>query len=75
MGMPDDTGIVQDKAADITKAATAAGKHVSLSLRLTDDIGQRIAEHVTRGASMFTISPLDFIRRGATVFIKGLHLK
>ena len=67
MGMPD-TKVVDDAVARITSAAVAAGKAVSLTLRLSADINERIAGHLRRGARMFAVSPLDFIRQGGLAF-------
>jgi 4-hydroxy-2-oxoheptanedioate aldolase len=67
MGMPA-AAVVDAAVADITRAAVAAGKHVSVQLRLSADAPERIAGHLRRGARMVTVSPLDFIRQGALAF-------
>lgn len=73
MGMPDDPSIVDDVVRKIGRAATAAGKDVSLTLRITDDVLERIAGHVSRGVRMLTLSPLDFVRRDAHAFIRSVR--
>ena len=62
-----------DVIARITTSAIAAGKHVSLILRLTDDVNARIAGHVGRGARMISCFPFDFVRRGGRAFLHDLH--
>lgn len=64
MGMPA-AEVVDQAVAQVTTAAVAAGKHVSVQLRLTPEAPTRIAAHLGRGARMITVSPLDFIRQGA----------
>ena len=72
MGMPD-TKVVDEAIAQITTAAVAAGKAVSLTLRLTPDVDERIAGHLGCGARLFTVSPLDFIREGGLTFTRQVR--
>lgn len=68
MGMPAQD-IVDAAVAQITRQAVAAGRHVSIQTRVFPDTVEKIAGHVERGARMITVSPLDFIRNGATAFL------
>jgi len=72
MGMPEQAA-VDEAVARITTSSIAAGKHVSLILRLTDDVNARIAGHVGRGARMISCFPFDFVRRGGRAFLHDMH--
>ncbi len=72
LGMPE-AKVVDEAVAQITTAAVAAGKTVSLTLRVSADVAERIAGHLNRGARMFTVSPLDFIRQGGLAFTRQVR--
>lgn len=68
IGMPAQSS-VEVAVAEITNRAVAAGKIVSLQFRVTAALPDRLGAHVTRGARMITVSPLDFIRNGGPEFL------
>jgi 2-keto-3-deoxy-L-rhamnonate aldolase RhmA len=72
MGMPQ-AKVVDDIVADISTAAVAAGKHVSIQLRLGPDVRERIEGHLRLGARMITVSPFDFIRNGGLAFSRQVR--
>ena len=64
MGMPADMKGVFETIAMIAKRGVAGGKHMSHTIRLTDDAVDRMGEYMRIGSRMFTISPMDFLRQG-----------
>jgi len=72
MGMPE-AAVVDETVARITTETVAAGKDVSLILRITDDVETRIAGHLQRGARMISVFPFDFVRRGGRGFLGDMR--
>lgn len=72
MGMPAQAA-VDEAVAEITARTSAAGKIVSLQFRITADLSDRLGAHLTRGARMITVSPLDFIRNEAPAFLSRVR--
>lgn len=64
MGMPPDMKGVYEVIAQIAARGAAAGRHISHTMRLTDDVMDRMAEYMRIGSRMYTVSPMDFLRQG-----------
>jgi len=64
MGMPDDE-VVREAIDGMINTLVGAGRQVSLTMRLTPDIGQEVAAHVGKGVRYFTSSARDPFRAGA----------
>jgi 4-hydroxy-2-oxoheptanedioate aldolase len=73
MGMPPDMKGVFETIADIARRGVAAGKHMSHTIRLTDDAVDRMGEYMRIGSRMFTISPMDFLRQGGVKLTKAVR--
>ena len=67
MGMPDEA-VVREAIDGMINTLVGAGRQVSLTMRLTPDIGQEVATHVGKGVRYFTISARDLFRAGADAF-------
>lgn len=72
MGMPPDMKGVYEVIAQIAAKGAAAGRHISHTMRLTDDVMDRMAEYMRIGSRMYTVSPLDFLRQGGVTLTKGV---
>lgn len=73
MGMPPDMKGVFETIAQIATRGAAAGRHISHTMRLTDDVLDRMGDYMRIGSRMFTVSPLDFLRQGGVTLIKGVR--
>ena len=73
MGMPADMKGVFATIDEIAKRGVAAGKHMSHTIRLTEDAVDRMGAYMRIGSRMFTISPLDFLRQGGVVLTKAVR--
>src|SRR5471030_819813 len=59
MGMPPDMKGVYETIAQIAARGKAAGRHISHTIRLTEDAVERMGEYMRIGSRLFTVSPLD----------------
>lgn len=73
MGMPPDMKGVFEVIAEIARRGAAAGRTISHTMRLTDDVMDRMSEYMRIGSRMFTVSPLDFIRQGGVALTRSLR--
>jgi 4-hydroxy-2-oxoheptanedioate aldolase len=73
MGMPSDMKGVFDTIDEIVRRGVAAGKHMSHTIRLTDDAVDRMGAYMRIGSRMFTISPLDFLRQGGVKLTRAVR--
>lgn len=73
MGMPSDMKGVFDTIDEIARRGVAAGKHMSHTIRLTDDAVDRMGAYMRIGSRMFTISPLDFLRQGGVALTRAVR--
>ena len=64
---------VFETIAQIATRGAAAGKIMSRTMRLTDDVLERMGEYMRIGSRMFTVSPLDFLRQGGVALVKGVR--
>jgi len=64
MGMPPGMQGVFEKIDELATRGAAAGKHMSHTIRLTDDAVDRMGHYMRIGSQLFTISPMDFLRHG-----------
>lgn len=73
MGMPADMKGVFETIDEIARRGVAAGKHMSHTIRLTDDAVDRMGAYMRIGSRMFTVSPLDFLRQGGVALTKAVR--
>lgn len=73
MGMPPDMKGVFEVIDEIARRGKAAGRHISHTMRLTDDVIERMADYMKTGSRLFTVSPLDFLRQGGVKLMKDAH--
>jgi 4-hydroxy-2-oxoheptanedioate aldolase len=73
MGMPAGMKGVFETIDEIAKRGVAAGKHMSHTIRLTDDAVDRMGAYMRIGSRMFTVSPLDFLRQGGVWLTKAVR--
>ncbi|HYC48093.1 MAG TPA: aldolase/citrate lyase family protein [Burkholderiales bacterium] len=73
MGMPPDMKGVFETIDEIARRGVAAGKHMSHTIRLTDDAVHRMGAYMKIGSRMFTVSPLDFLRQGGVKLTKAVR--
>jgi 4-hydroxy-2-oxoheptanedioate aldolase len=73
MGMPTDMKGVFQAIDEIARRGVAAGKHVSHTIRLTEDAVDRMGAYMRIGSRMFTISPLDFLRQGGVTLTRAVR--
>ena len=73
MGMPPDMKGVYETIDEIAKRGVAAGKHMSHTIRLTEDAVDRMGAYMRIGSRMFTVSPLDFLRQGGVTLTKAVR--
>lgn len=73
MGMPAGMKGVYETIDDIAKRGVAAGKHMSHTIRLTEDAVDRMGAYMRIGSRMFTISPLDFLRQGGVKLTRAVR--
>jgi 2-keto-3-deoxy-L-rhamnonate aldolase RhmA len=67
MGMPDET-VVLETIDRMIETIVAAGLHVSLTMRLSSDIGERIVAYAAKGVRYFTVSARDLLKHGTEAF-------
>ncbi len=67
MGMPDEA-VVLETIDGMIETIVAAGRQVSLTVRLSPDIGERIAAYTAKGVRYFTVSARDLLKNGAETF-------
>ena len=58
---------------EIARRGKAAGRHISHTMRLTDDVIERMGDYMKTGSRLFTVSPLDFLRQGGVKLMKDAH--
>ena len=73
MGMPADMKGVFETIDAIARRGVAAGKHMSHTIRLTDDAVDRMGAYMRIGSRMFTVSPLDFLRQGGVALTQAVR--
>ena len=73
MGMPPDMKGVFEVIDEIARRGKAAGRHISHTMRLTDDVIERMGDYMKIGSRLFTVSPLDFLRQGGVKLMKDAH--
>jgi len=73
MGMPPDMKGVFETIDQIARRGVAAGKHMSHTIRLTDDAVDRMGAYMRIGSRMFTVSPLDFLRQGGVALTSAVR--
>ncbi|MCC6532370.1 MAG: hypothetical protein IT531_07470 [Burkholderiales bacterium] len=73
MGMPADMKGVFETIDEIATRGVAAGKHMSHTIRLTEDAVDRMGAYMRIGSRMFTVSALDFLRQGGVALTQAVR--
>lgn len=74
MGMPPQKE-VQAAVERVIKRSVAAGKHVSMQVRLTPALDEQITRYAQLGVRMLTFSPRDIIVEGATSLLQTIRAR